>query len=222
MATQIRLKLTMQSPLHIGGETRLNTSADKPLLKTVDGLPYIPATTLKGRLRHTLEQILHSDFVNLYQLGPLSDNMMGSPDTVHYLFGSPQQESRVYFEDLYLSGPPVILDAFLTRRGKAFPTTMIRTGVGINRRRRVAQDQILYSTEVFAPGIDLEFSGSVTALVDDEALIYLLMAGLRFIEQIGSQRSRGFGWCKVDILAPVYDETAMRNALNHYLLGDGE
>ncbi len=177
MAKQISLKLTMQSPLHIGGETRTDRNADKPMLKTVDELPYIPATTLKGRLRHTLEQILHPDFVDFNRLGPISDNMIGSADTVHYLFGSPQHESRLYFEDLYLSGPPALLDILVTKRGQRSSTT-IRTGVGINRRRRVAEDQILYTTELFAAGIDLEFSGSITAFIEDDSLICLLIAGL--------------------------------------------
>ncbi len=216
MVTRLLVRIVMQSPLHIGGDSRSGTSAQRPLLKTRDGLPYIPATSLKGRLRAELEQLLASD-----QVAPRAETMVQplSPshpvDVISDLFGSPWLESKLHFSDLTLS------DDFLPARRR--PTTTTRTGVGINARRRVARDAVLYSTELFAPGVALPFEGEIMAYTDDPLEIGLLLAGLRLIERIGSSRSRGLGWCQVEVNAePSLTPEALEEAWRWWFGGTNE
>ena len=77
--------------------------------------------------------------------------------------------------------------------------TAIRSGVSINRNRRVAEDHRLYFTETSLPNAGFEFSGDVTIgskITDDQ--IELLSAGLKYIHAIGSGKSRGLGWLQIE------------------------
>ena len=66
------------------------------------------------------------------------------------IFGSPTLESRIFINDL-------MIDADLETQ-----LTAIRSGVSINRNRRVAEDHRLYFTETSLPNAGFEFSGDVT------------------------------------------------------------
>ena len=77
-------------------------------------------------------------------------------------------------------------------------TTVIRSGVTINRNRRVAEDQRLYFTETSLPNAGFEFSGDVTMGRDiTNKQIKLLSAGLKYIHAIGSGKTRGLGWLSI-------------------------
>ena len=53
-------KLKMQSGLHIGGGKATLSYTDSPVVLTVDGLPFIPGSSLKGVLRSTVEKFVAS------------------------------------------------------------------------------------------------------------------------------------------------------------------
>jgi CRISPR/Cas system CSM-associated protein Csm3 (group 7 of RAMP superfamily) len=207
MSVEIVIRVTMDAPLHISAETKINTEADRALLKQRHGLPYIPATSLKGRLRAELESLLgHFD-----RAAPRSEGMQHplteqfDVDILTELFGSPWMESRLYFSDLHLTRE------FQDRK---IPTTQTRMGVGINPRRGVAQDQHLYSTELFLPGISLTFEGDVLVETSSVEHVALIIAGLKLVERIGSGRSRGLGWCKIEAVQNTYTTEKLRQAFD--------
>ena len=104
------------------------------------------------------------------------------------IFGAPTLESRIFISDL-------IIDTDLDTRF----VTEIRNGVTINRRRQVAEDQRLYFTETSLPRADFTFSGDVTIgnEVTDEQFKFL-RAGLNYIHAIGTGKTRGLGWIKIE------------------------
>jgi CRISPR/Cas system CSM-associated protein Csm3 (group 7 of RAMP superfamily) len=202
----ITLTLTVQqsSPLHIGGESRLNTAASKPLLKDLDGFPYIPATSIKGRLRHEVERILRAISAVFICQPPTPETMCQPIDEMTvcplcYLFGSPWQEAALWFTNLELT-PGDREFIYKTRN----PQTQTRYSVSIERKRRVQEQKRLFDIELFEPGIAWTFSGTATyrgTLVD---LAPVLLAA-KAVEALGSGRSRGYGWCSIDIACPDYD-----------------
>src|SRR4051812_1305051 len=103
----LTLSVELESPLHIGGETRQHTDAALPMLKTPEGLPYIPATSIKGRLRDEVERLLRGQ--SLFVCHAPRPELMCRPVegqtacAVCTLFGSPWQEAQLYFADLNLS-----------------------------------------------------------------------------------------------------------------------
>lgn len=190
--TSISLTLIVESPLHIGSEERANTWADKPLAKQPNGAPYIPATTIKGRLRAELEMLLRGTVLEskLCQ-PPRPENMCQAgrpaPCPVCKLFGSPLNEGVLFFDDLTLITPydPI-------------PTSVARTGARMNRCRRVVEDELLFDIELFMPGEELQFAGEIHHYTAPEELIPLYVAA-RSVTMLGGGRSRGLGWVRIEM-----------------------
>ncbi len=185
---QWQITAIIDTALCIGDSGTGETGADKSTVKTSDGKLYIPASTLKGIWRHACEIIARSE-KHFVCDSPRAENMCASNHCVIcQIFGSPTLESRIYINDLIHDADPDI------------ETTATRSGVTINRKRRVAEDQRLYFTETSIPNAGFEFSGGVSlsnSITDEQ--IKLLNAGLNYIHAIGSGKTRGLGWISISI-----------------------
>ena len=196
-----KITATIDSALCIGDSGSSDTAADKATVKTTDGKLYIPASTLKGIWRHACEAIARGE-KHFVCNSPRAENMCPRPKEklvnentkamrdnhciICQIFGSPKLESKIFISDL-------IHDTNLE-----IETTAIRSGVTINRNRRVAEDQRLYFTETSLPNARFKFSGDVLLSnnITDEQ-IELLTAGLKYIHAIGSGKTRGLGWLTI-------------------------
>jgi len=191
----MRLKIEVQtiSPLHIGGEVRQNTDADRPLLKQQDGYPYIPATSIKGRLRHEAESFLRAMGYPVCN-APIAEQMCQPENapvcSICQIFGSPWYEAGVYFSDLIIQTSGLDI-------GSTSSTTL-RMGNQLNRRRRVVEEKHLFSTELYAPGMLWRFAGEIDFNRPEYDLALLVMAA-RGVNMMGGSRSRGLGWCMVTL-----------------------
>ena len=187
IAKHWRIKVTVDTALCIGDSGAGETFADRTTVKTSDGKLYIPASTLKGMWRHACEAIARSQ--NKFVCNSPRAELMCEANhcSICHIFGSPTLESRIFISDL------VIDTNFATH------LTEIRNGVTINRQRRVAEDQRLYFTETSLPNAGFEFSGDITigSEVTDNH-IELLSAGLNYIHAIGTGKSRGLGWLRIE------------------------
>jgi CRISPR/Cas system CSM-associated protein Csm3 (group 7 of RAMP superfamily) len=192
---EILVTITVKTPLYIGAGAQQGTLAQRGLLKDRDGWPYIPATSLKGKLRHAVEQIASTLSMGEPILDPHENRVRQPADTVSLLFGAPWVPGLVVFEDFHLAGPPALLE--FKKNSPKNPRTTERTGVSINRRRKVAADQRLYRTEVFWPGASLEFGGTLRGELS-YSQAGLLVAGLRLIPALGGGKTGGLGWIAVD------------------------
>lgn len=188
----IRFTFTLKSPLNIGSGSRQGTLSQRGMLKDRDGWPYIPATLLKGRLRHAVEQVASTlPNINIHDPHDFTDPRPNDP--VSHLFGTPWQPGQAIFTDCELSGP----QAVTAHRDKySHPRTVQRSSVSINRRRRVAADQRLFTTELLMPGAPLEFSGVIEGDFN-QAQAGLLVASLKLIPALGRSKSAGLGWVDV-------------------------
>ncbi len=214
---EINITLTLQSPLNIGSGAQQGTLAQRGMLKDKDGWPYISASTLKGKWRHAVEQVANS--LALQPAPCVTHEKMCRQDAlcvVCQLFGSPWQAGALRFVNLPITGPSSIMHL---RNDKTYhPSTTQRTGVAINRRRRVAQDQHLYDTELFWPGIPLVFSGTMHGNISQRQA-GLLLAGLRLLPALGGSKSAGLGWVKSeakfkDAAGTTWPESALKAVLS--------
>ncbi len=197
-----QITATIDTALCIGDSGSSDTGADKATVKTTDGKLYVPASTLKGIWRHATEAIARSQGHYVCN-SPLPQNMCPRPDeelkdqntdlfqhnhcVICQIFGSPQRESSIVVNDLK---PNIDL---------GIETTVNRSGVTINRNRRVAEDARLYFTETSIPNAGFEFSGDVLLsnnITDKQ--IEFLTAGLNYIHAIGSGKTRGLGWLSIE------------------------
>jgi CRISPR/Cas system CSM-associated protein Csm3 (group 7 of RAMP superfamily) len=194
----IDVLVVMETPFSIGAGTLSGSLADKGLVRDRRGWPLLPASSLKGILRHQVERLIRrlTPGARLCQ-APSPELMCQS---THYndlcplcrIFGSPWYPAPLQFDDLELIGPAGVIDMLEITVQPAFATER-RYGVAVSRRRRVAEDQLLYSREIFLPGAPLEFGGAITGRVEQSGLA-LLWAAARMMCNLGGARSGGLGW----------------------------
>lgn len=181
-----RLTATIDTALCIGDSGAGESLADKTTVKTSDGKLYIPASTLKGIWRHACEAIAQGKGDHVCD-SPRAESMcVKNHCSICQIFGSPTLESNIFINDL-------IHDS-----DKGIKTTDIRSGVSINRNRRVAEDGRLYFTETSLPNAGFEFSGDITISSGiTTKQIALLSAGLNYIHAVGAGKTRGLGWVSI-------------------------
>ena len=203
----INLTATIDTALCVGAGGSTGSLADKPIVRTASGKLLIPASQLKGRLRHECEKLAKGLGWEVCQ-SPIATTMCpqrlglnealfqrqykaAEEEQLHCLicqmFGNPSLPSRLIFNDLICDESPDNL-----------PET-IRPGVTINRRRRVAEDEKLYYLETSPPNAQLEFKGAIEIQPNfPEEGKPLLIAALKHINALGGSKSVGLGWLHWD------------------------
>jgi CRISPR/Cas system CSM-associated protein Csm3 (group 7 of RAMP superfamily) len=209
MQIAIKIQVEFDTPFNVGSGVSGDTWASKPMAKDQDGLPIIPASSLKGRLRHQCEQIARALALDdripcgspvaeaMCQPNPNQDDGRNPLCPTCRLFGSPWYPSPLVFSDLTLV-EPAYLREYAKSGGNPVRST-VRYGVGISRQRRVAEDNLLYTVEVFQPGNILTLAGDIVGNVATENDLMLLIAGLEMLFALGSGKTRGMGWCKPNL-----------------------
>ncbi|MEM6838064.1 MAG: RAMP superfamily CRISPR-associated protein [Cyanobacteria bacterium P01_C01_bin.120] len=208
----------IDTALCVGAGGSSGSQADKPILKTAEGRLVIPASQIKGRLRHECEKLTRS-------LGwptcesPVAQTMcpqIGITDSafqsitdydtglqfangqtqyhcwICQIFGNPALPARVQLSDLICTEPAENI------------SEVLRPGVTINRRRRTAEEKKLYFLETSPVNASLAFTGSITlepGLPDLTKV--LLIAGLKHIHALGGSKSTGLGWLHWQ--SPLFD-----------------
>jgi CRISPR/Cas system CSM-associated protein Csm3 (group 7 of RAMP superfamily) len=198
----IRLNAVIDTALCVGAGGSSGSLADKPIVRNAQGQLLIPASQVKGRLRHeceklarslgwqifsapaanllcpTEEQVL-SHFRNDYQVS----GYKGYHCFISKIFGDPILPSRVIVDDLICSLAAVDLPEVL------------RPGVTINRKRRTAEEKKLYLLETSPVNTQLSFEGEIHLLPNCPNYAKpLIVAALHHIHALGGSKSAGLGW----------------------------
>lgn len=143
------------------------------LLRDIHGRPYLPASLLKGCLRH-----------NATRLQPF---FPGAQGVVGALFGEPGiSKAILYFENAPLRHYEDIAPVHLLEK---------RTGIAIRRQTRKALDKHLFTMETSGSAGAMEFQAEIQGYVPAcERALPLLYASIRFLKTMGGGKSRGLGW----------------------------
>jgi CRISPR/Cas system CSM-associated protein Csm3 (group 7 of RAMP superfamily) len=201
--TSYPITAVIDTALCVGAGGSSGSLADKPIVRNSEGNLLIPASQLKGRLRHECEKIargLHwavCTSPNPQTMCPQRAGLTGNFQRREYqvsgyegqyhclicqIFGNPVLASRVIFDDLIYTEDPDNL------------AEVLRPGVTINRRRHIAEEQKLYFLETSPANAQIKFTGDIHL---SGAPIYagaLILAGLRHIHALGGSKSAGLGW----------------------------
>jgi len=199
-------EVKLDSALHCGSGFARGI-LDRAVVRDGSGDLYIPGSTIKGRTRHAAELLA----LRLDLGRPCSSSR---PETmcrgaslcaVCLLFGSPAQGEKLFFDDCKLI-PELRQGAFgerekMTGQYRPHFQTWERTQVMLDRRRRVAAEGHLFSSEFGVP--DLVFAGRISGRLPDTlpdsavAPAAFLVAALCLVESLGGDRSRGVGHCRL-------------------------
>jgi len=208
----LTLSLKLLSGFHIGTGYGLSGTVDSRIVRGHDDLPYIPGSSLKGRLRHHLQEMVEA--LDLILCTPSSPCQNSRVCPVCNLFGSTIRPGSLFFSDLHLAGEVASLAQWQRQKseerlGLLFESQN-RTQVMVSRRRGVALEKHLFTMEVGGP--ELAFSGSISGWLepmDREMFVEgqnmpsdlaFLVGSLGMVTHIGGCKSRGLGRCQIDVL----------------------
>ncbi|GIV96502.1 MAG: hypothetical protein KatS3mg057_1159 [Herpetosiphonaceae bacterium] len=226
---QIDLTITVVSSLSVGAAGSSGGLADKVLLRDGRNRPIIPGSQIKGRIRHTCERIARTlgcavcDSPDPQRMCPYDQRIQRrASEQFHIeraggaalqcvicaLFGSPAYPSPLIFGDaVYYPSLQGTGDQHAsTHQTDQQPSTIparLRHGVGIDRRRRTALEELLYTVETTDTWLKLK--GMIagrwldTGIEELRPLAGLLIAGARQTTRWGGGSSRGLGWAEVNI-----------------------
>jgi CRISPR-associated protein Csm3 len=218
---QITGTLILKTGLHIGaGDTEMRIGGtDNPVVKNpLDGQPYIPGSSLKGKIRSLLEWQLglitaaNGKPFSFQHMNKIDEKIQSTAAQLLKLFGgAPGGETehivkeigptRLSFWDCALNSS--WLEAI---RKRNLLSTEAKSENSINRIAGVA-DSPRFTERVIA-GAEFDFKLSLK-VIDGEDLQPLLLRGLKLLEadSLGGSGSRGYG--KVEFKNLVMDGQAI-------------
>ena len=217
--------------LHIGGsQEKVEIGGlDNPVIRAVmkDNTPYIPGSSLKGKIRSLLEQALGIDCLNSKSSketdkGDNKNEEEENKEEKHNpkicpickAFGSSQSDdnnynhrSRLIFRDLYLTEES---KKKLEELDTDYPYTEIKHETAIDRITGKAKRGSLRETERVPAGTHFEGTLVVQVFSDDDKtdselsegeLLKMLKDGVELLNRdyLGGSGSRGYGHVKVEL-----------------------
>lgn len=175
---EIVFSVAFKTDFHISGTGRMALLVDRCVESDWNGQPYIPASSIRGRVRAHLESLLRAwghrvcDSPNPATMCPPGTQ----PCLVCQMMGGPSTQSRVFFSRLTVDS-----------EGTAKP--VVRTGVGINRALNTVEQGRLFLSEVVPP---VRYTGTVNGWLNPQELAYLVCA-LQMLTHLGGEKARGLG-----------------------------
>lgn len=201
------------TPLHIGsGKPEVEIGeVDMPVLTDPNGQPYIPGSSLKGRVRAEAERIAREEGMEVCR-PPDVKTMCGSlkSDVKDFciccrIFGTAGNisvSSKIKFRDAY----PV----------EKVETLLERTGIAIDREKGTVSRGALYTIQAVPANTKFGLEIVAENLSDEE--LKLLLAALKSVEDsaLGGSSTRGFGKVKFNI------ERVVERTAKYYLGEEAE
>ncbi len=204
----IKGQIELLSGLHIGGgdDTMKIGGIDNSVVKDVNtDKPYIPGSSLKGKMRSLLEWHL-----GLVGVGSRKENEKGSPFSSKFMENDPAFEDSKLKKDaetlLKLFGDPnpegtygitriSVGDCTVSKESKGMELSEAKYENTIDRKKGTALNP--RQTERVPAGVRFDFDIRIKIMADDDAqaLEEMVKKGLELIEQdyLGGSGSRGYG-----------------------------
>lgn len=187
--------IRLKTGLHIGTGEEVGKGEPLPVMRSLrTGLPYIPGSSIKGKMRYLLE-------ISYEKVGKDNGPCDCGQCQICILFGSGSTQkifepTRLLFRDSYLK------ENFV----KEFEKIGLeeKPGVRVDRKTGTVARGALFSIQRVPEGFefDLEISARVFAKDDKESIKKWLAMGLFLMEQdtLGGSGTRGSGYIEFDNL----------------------
>jgi CRISPR/Cas system CSM-associated protein Csm3 (group 7 of RAMP superfamily) len=203
---RLAVRLLMKTDLHISGQGRTLPLVDKSVEVDESRIPFIPASSFRGRVRAHLERLLKANHFPVCS-PPRPDNMCPHNEEVFSelqskgvdepfciacrIFGSAWRDAAVAFSNLKVGREQH------SNLPETFPT---RTGVSINRRLGTSEAEQLFMMETVPHHNEegcLRFEGTIEGALSKSELGWLI-ASIRSLQHIGANKARGLGRVQVE------------------------
>lgn len=181
----IRCDLIVRTGMHIGGSSAFSAigAVDSPVVRDpYTGLPIVPGSSLKGKLRTLLARSLCQDIEDM-------PDFSADDARILRMFGSaePVRRSRLQFADAFLTNAEALSN-------KGVRVTEVKTENTISRANSVAnprQIERVIAGAVF--GVSIVYDVTDPAQVEED--LALLAKGMKLLQMdyLGGHGSRGSG-----------------------------
>lgn len=166
-------KVTFLDFWHLSSGTGSGFALDTTVVRDTYGLPYLPGKTIKGLLREQVELL--------------------EPESAKRIFGDAGAKmASAFFSNATLDEATHTYLRSYDELSEHLFDKVTSTKIGKNG---IAEDNTLREIEVVVP---LTLYGSIQCDKKDEKL---LSNGLQMIKQIGLNRNRGLGRCKMEVIS---------------------
>jgi CRISPR/Cas system CSM-associated protein Csm3 (group 7 of RAMP superfamily) len=198
----IPLTAVIDTALCVGAGGSDGSLADKPIVRNAKGQLLIPASQLKGRLRHECEKLARGLGWQIFE-SPAAEALCPREDQVLEQFRSLYKVDGYRGYHCFISkifGNPIlpskiVVDDLICNLEREDLPEVLRPGVTINRSRRTAEAQKLFFLETSPANAQLEFKGEIHLLPGCPTYAKaIILAGLRHIHALGGSKSAGLGW----------------------------
>lgn len=192
--------LTFRAPVGVFTGLGIAGLVDRTVVRDVDGVPWIPGSTVKGRWRFFAERLLLSGADELAPLwhhevkGPHCKNL-SEACTLCRLFGNPSLPSLLRVGQASLGEPwREVVRALLEadRNPVVRPDVEVRPGIALSRRRRSALPDHLFQDEAAPAGLRFEGTLLLSPGVSPEEEAFLRGAG-KLVDALGARKATGRG-----------------------------
>jgi len=209
---ELQIEWEVSSAICVGSTADAHgIGVDKATARNADGTLIIPGSTLKGRIRWECERIARAlgwEVCNAPQPGSMCPYFWYGREeqredrfcVLCEMFGSAGRGSALWFSDASLKEDEGLRDILhgkkLVHERRSFDA-QIRPGVSLSRSRRTAVSERLFFTETSVPNSRFHFQATIDGILPSDRHRALLLAGVRFLSQVGGGRSRGLGWVRI-------------------------
>jgi len=179
----IKGNLRLISPITVGSGESENSDSD--LIKDWAGIPFIPASSIAGALRHYLDELLSHD-------------KKCEAEKIRSLFGEHNENSTLSPISFYDAFPLAEITTAIKKH------LSVRDGVQIDRTLRTAVDKHKFEFEVLEPGIAFQFCAEVAVREKHDLnaikdLLYHMLSALSEEKiRFGAKTARGYGKTKLE------------------------
>lgn len=219
----IKYKLLPKSPISIGTGKSAQGIANNIVVRSANGIAYIPGSSIKGILRSECRRFaqtfgFYTHDKNLDPLGCLN-HTKNSPCLLCKLFGSVHYPSNLIFENISLNSTVTnilerlalniseksVFEAQVIEKISSYGQS-IRSNNRIDPKTRTAANDHLFFTECVDP--DTYFIGEIRSSsnckVTKTELAFLAML-LQSVNFIGGRKSAGLGRCLINIEQFIFE-----------------
>jgi len=194
MKTILRLELEFSSDLHHGTGDGIAGILDRAFCRDSEGVPYLMASAIKGKLRFGALRFLRSTEDPGLACRPEDGQPCGGSSCLFcQIFGSPRVTGQAIFEDAYPR------DRAWFREVAARSGTMLWSGpaqmratAAMSRAWQRAEPRHLFTTETMPA--HLEFSASIRGNLT-ERQVRILRQSAAILNHFGGDSARGLGFC---------------------------
>ena len=202
---KLKLQIILNSPLIIGSGFGIAGLIDSTTVKGNDNIAYIPASSLKGKIRSEFKKTLEALNIRVCN-SVITDNKeickysnIKDACVICRIFGSEFYDGSIIFEDA-ITEPEAREVIKKIEENKVIPSfqSSLRTGIRINRYLKIADEGALFTLEGVNPSITFKSMIYGSCYITDEEYSYLRET-ICMITHIGGDKSGGMGRCTIKV-----------------------